>query len=653
MAQDVSVGIGADNSQLLRVLQESKSAMTEFFTTVTEEGEGLGGILESIQGKFANAFNFAGLTVGIEIIKQVGEAFERMGQKAVELRSMADVLGVTTDQMQAMQEASEHAGVSQETLVRTGERLVTILTEARDGSGAAVEKLLKLGVTTDQINDPVFKLNDLLGVLHERLTDAASAQETMNELLAVLGNRAGLAAEAIKKYDGSEESVKEVLAAVNGLTAEQNNKLATAGISWAEFTTKVENSTKKAILAMANMGNWMRDHSSTLAAIGNAVGAPQSPTAAASANPLGVATNAAEQQAKEIGDLAESLARQQMDANQKAQLAELENIKHSVGAFREGSTQKLEALQREHALAQEIYGSDQVDKVKAIYEQIIAEERAVYDAGLQADQEGMSREDRHVQGVLRGYASQIEANQRYFDEAEQNQKKLDQLTEFSEDLQTRLMKERSQLLMQQRALEQRVANEWYQRWSGVSGAIQASFSGAIMGMLQGTMTFSNAVRSIFSSVVESLIQMFVKMGIQWAEGLIYQQVAQKATAISSITANSGIAATAAMASVAAIPFYGWAMAPEVGASTFEEGLAYLASASAAGGYDIPPGVNPVTQLHAREMVLPQSIADPIRDMASGGAKGSTVHIHGKPNSVYTQDQLVAALKSAGHRFKLA
>jgi len=166
------------------------------------------------------------------------------------------------------------------------------------------------------------------------------------------------------------------------------------------------------------------------------------------------------------------------------------------------------------------------------------------------------------------------------------------------------------------------------------------------------MTFSNAVRSIFSSVVESLIQMFVKMGIQWAEGLIYQQVAQKATAISSITANSGIAATAAMASVAAIPFYGWAMAPEVGASTFEEGLAYLASASAAGGYDIPPGVNPVTQLHAREMVLPQSIADPIRDMASGGAKGSTVHIHGKPNSVYTQDQLVAALKSAGHRFKL-
>jgi hypothetical protein len=655
MTVEASVAIGADNSQLLRVLQESKSAMTEFFVSVTEEGEGLGAMLEDIQGKFANAFNFAGLTVGIELVKQVGEAIERMGQKAVELRSMADVLGVTTDQMQAMQEASEHAGVSQETLVRTGERLITILTEARNGSGAAVEKLLQLGVTTDQINDPMFKLNDLLSVLHDRLVDTATAQATMNELLAVLGNRAGLAAEAIKKYDGSEESVKEVMAAVNGLAAEQNNKMATLGISWTEFSTKVENSSKKALLSLVDLSNWMRDHSPTLAALADTVGAPKS-EAKASSGAFDASINIAEQQAKEIGDLAESLARQQVDANQKAQIAELDGIKQSVAAFRDGSTQKLEALQREHALAQEIYGSSEVDKVKAIYQQIIGEERAVYEAGLQADQETMSREDRHVQGVLRGYAAQIEANQRYFDEAEQNQKKLDQLTEFSEDLQTRLTKERSQLLQQQQALNQRVANEWYQKWSGVSGAIQSSFSGAISGMLRGTMTFAGAVQSIFSSVVDSLIQMFVKMGIQWAEGLIYQQVAQKATAISSITANSGIAATAAMASVAAIPFYGWAMAPEVGASTFAEGLAYLASASAAGGFDVPTGQNPVTQLHAREMVLPQSLADPIRDMASGKRGGPATAIPFKKmgdHMVIHMGNLKDALKSLGYQFKLA
>jgi len=65
--------------------------------------------------------------------------------------------------------------------------------------------------------------------------------------------------------------------------------------------------------------------------------------------------------------------------------------------------------------------------------------------------------------------------------------------------------------------------------------------------------------------------------------------------------------------------------------------------SAAGGYDIPAGVNPLTQLHAQEMVLPARLANPMRDMlasfGSGGAPtmaghsfsfGDT-HIHGAPN----------------------
>jgi hypothetical protein len=52
-------------------------------------------------------------------------------------------------------------------------------------------------------------------------------------------------------------------------------------------------------------------------------------------------------------------------------------------------------------------------------------------------------------------------------------------------------------------------------------------------------------------------------------------------------------------------------------------------ASAEGGYDIPAGVNPVTQLHKKEMVLPAKHADVIRSMAGdgvdgGGAQGATV-----------------------------
>ncbi len=47
-------------------------------------------------------------------------------------------------------------------------------------------------------------------------------------------------------------------------------------------------------------------------------------------------------------------------------------------------------------------------------------------------------------------------------------------------------------------------------------------------------------------------------------------------------------------------------------------VSQFSTASAAGGYDIPSGVNPMTQLHEEEMVLPAKYANAIRDMSGGG-----------------------------------
>lgn len=55
----------------------------------------------------------------------------------------------------------------------------------------------------------------------------------------------------------------------------------------------------------------------------------------------------------------------------------------------------------------------------------------------------------------------------------------------------------------------------------------------------------------------------------------------------------------------------------------------IAQASAEGGYDIPAGVNPVTQLHQKEMVLPAAQADVIRNLAGrsgGGGEGMKLTI---------------------------
>jgi hypothetical protein len=111
--------------------------------------------------------------------------------------------------------------------------------------------------------------------------------------------------------------------------------------------------------------------------------------------------------------------------------------------------------------------------------------------------------------------------------------------------------------------------------------------------------------------------------------------ATKTAAVADATSWAAVAATAAMASVAAIPIVGWAMAPGVGASVLAEGMGFAALASAAGGYDIPAGVNPVTQLHEREMVLPKQYADTIRSLAANSnAPAGNLSYAGLPSSSF-------------------
>ena len=193
------------------------------------------------------------------------------------------------------------------------------------------------------------------------------------------------------------------------------------------------------------------------------------------------------------------------------------------------------------------------------------------------------------------------------------------------------------------------ALESSKKWETMYSSITSSMTSALKGMITGTMTFQKAMVNIAKTVLDSFIDMGAKIAFDWVKNQLFMtsvtaaQKAQQATltATSDATAEvSGIAknvslsisgaalaAVMAMSSVAAIPVTGWAMAPAVGAETLAQGLGYAAMASAAGGYDIPAGVNPVTQLHAQEMVLPAHLANAVRGMTGGGAGGGTTHVH--------------------------
>ena len=63
-------------------------------------------------------------------------------------------------------------------------------------------------------------------------------------------------------------------------------------------------------------------------------------------------------------------------------------------------------------------------------------------------------------------------------------------------------------------------------------------------------------------------------------------------------------------------------------SGFSSGGGFRFTPSSAGGFDIPAGVNPVTQLHEKEMVLPAQYADVIRGLANNGqASGGGININ--------------------------
>jgi hypothetical protein len=193
----------------------------------------------------------------------------------------------------------------------------------------------------------------------------------------------------------------------------------------------------------------------------------------------------------------------------------------------------------------------------------------------------------------------------------------------------------------------KMAQEQKTTWDKTFAPISTAFEKTVTGIIQGTMTMKQGLSNLFKSIALEFVNMGVKMVVEWASkqamkllittttaaqetaahaaAAATQAGTQKALGIGGVMSNAAIAATAAMASVAAIPFYGWAMAPEVGATTYGMAMGYMASAE--GGYDIPAGVNPVTQLHEKEMVLPKAQAEAVRSMADGGGMGGDIHLH--------------------------
>jgi len=182
---------------------------------------------------------------------------------------------------------------------------------------------------------------------------------------------------------------------------------------------------------------------------------------------------------------------------------------------------------------------------------------------------------------------------------------------------------------------------------GMSESVSSTFGQ----ILSGAKTWSAGIRSVFQGVRDSFIKSVVTDPMQaqlaaWGKmlaqklGFLAQDKALDATAMATkvsmkgteamaaISANAAEAGSGAAASQASIPYVGPALAAAAMATTFAAVMAMGGKvASAAGGFAIPKGVNPMTQLHEEEMVLPAHISKPLQEAISSGGLGGAGKSH--------------------------
>jgi len=179
--------------------------------------------------------------------------------------------------------------------------------------------------------------------------------------------------------------------------------------------------------------------------------------------------------------------------------------------------------------------------------------------------------------------------------------------------------------------QQTLALEQKSRWDAILSPIRSALDSSVQGIIQGTTTLKQAMSNLCSSILTSYANMLMQIALKWAQQQAMELVGIEATQAAHTTAAATTAATTAAeaaivipakaaeagagaaASQAFIPFIGPALALAAMATIFG---AVMALKSAAGGYDVPSGTNPLTQLHAEEMVLPANLANNIRTMTN-------------------------------------
>jgi hypothetical protein len=323
--------------------------------------------------------------------------------------------------------------------------------------------------------------------------------------------------------------------------------------------------------------------------------------------------------------------------NQKERLAIAERMAAEVARHYDADSRQAIEAQKKVVLAR---------RALADQEKAIADEQRVMQANLQLAEVGARERDAQLQVSL-GLMTNAEllAQQAQF-EQERNAIKYQALMErkatllaMGDDMDPvayqKLLSEIQALELahqqEMQAIRARSAQENAMYTKSFKDGMESGMTGVLQNFMKGTMTITGLMRGMATAVLDAFTNMLAKFVVNQIMNSALVKSIKIGEATTVVGANAAEAATGAAASVAPTPFVGPALAASAYAGTLAMAMGAMSLFSARDGFDVPSGVNPLTQLHEREMVLPAAQADAVRGLASGEGGGSAgvkdVHFH--------------------------
>ena len=158
-------------------------------------------------------------------------------------------------------------------------------------------------------------------------------------------------------------------------------------------------------------------------------------------------------------------------------------------------------------------------------------------------------------------------------------------------------------------------------------SISTSLANLSKTMLTDWRNVGQALRNVFKDIGLSIIEETITKPLKAKlAAWLTEKIFGKTKALGRLGELSAEAGAGGVASMAAAPFPLNLSAPAFGAAMSALAFSFAPLASAQGGFDIPAGLNPLTQLHEQEMVLPKEHAEVIRGLAGQGGGAGSVQV---------------------------